>query len=161
MAIVHLALPRIVAAAAVAWAGLLVLAPMAPAALAAMTYAAAALVCHQRAERSFHLWGAQLPVCGRCMGIYAGAALVAAAGLAGLWRPRPWLSRAWTRTVVLAGAMPTVVTVAIEWGGLGAVSNTARAAAGLVLGVAAAAVVMAELNWVARNAAVPLARTRS
>ena len=37
-------------------------------------YAIGSLICHQLPERSFHLWGAQLPVCARCTGIYAGAA---------------------------------------------------------------------------------------
>jgi uncharacterized membrane protein len=32
-------------------------------------------VCHQRPERSFMLFGAQVAVCVRCVGIYAGAAL--------------------------------------------------------------------------------------
>ena len=40
-------------------------------------YAASSLICHQRPERSFYLLGAQLPVCARCMGIYAGAAVAA------------------------------------------------------------------------------------
>jgi hypothetical protein len=70
-------------------------------------------------------------------------------------------SRNWTRGILLAGATPTLVTLAIEWGGLAAVSNAARAGAGLALGIASAVVVMAELNWVVRHAAVPLAHTRS
>lgn len=32
-------------------------------------------VCHQRPERSFILFGGQVAVCVRCLGIYAGAAL--------------------------------------------------------------------------------------
>ena len=39
---------------------------------AAAVYAAGSLVCHQRPERSFHLAGAQLPVCARCLGLYVG-----------------------------------------------------------------------------------------
>src|SRR5262245_19064114 len=42
------------------------------------TYAIGSLVCHQRPERSFHLFGTQMPVCARCVGIYAGAAAAAA-----------------------------------------------------------------------------------
>lgn len=38
-------------------------------------YAAFAAVCHQRAERSFHIDGLPLAVCARCAGIYAGFAL--------------------------------------------------------------------------------------
>ena len=45
-------------------------------------YLVASAVCHQRADRSFHPWGVQLPVCGRCAGLYAGALLgVCAAGI--------------------------------------------------------------------------------
>ncbi|MGB9835747.1 MAG: DUF2085 domain-containing protein [Candidatus Saccharicenans sp.] len=29
-------------------------------------------LCHQKAERSYHLFGQQLSVCSRCLGIYAG-----------------------------------------------------------------------------------------
>ena len=28
--------------------------------------------CHQRPERSFHIWGKQLPLCARCTGIVLG-----------------------------------------------------------------------------------------
>src|SRR5512138_1764887 len=38
-----------------------------------LTYRLGAVVCHQRPERSFHAWGVQLPVCGRCLGLYASA----------------------------------------------------------------------------------------
>lgn len=38
-------------------------------------------VCHQLPERSFHLGGAQLPLCARCSGTFLGALL----GLATLW----------------------------------------------------------------------------
>jgi uncharacterized membrane protein len=34
-----------------------------------------ALVCHQRPERSFWLFGTEVGVCARCLGIYLGAAL--------------------------------------------------------------------------------------
>lgn len=39
-----------------------------------VVYLAGRVLCHQRAERSFHAWGVQLPVCGRCVGLYTGAA---------------------------------------------------------------------------------------
>src|SRR5688500_5253677 len=56
--------------------------------LSAAMYAAGALVCHQRPERSFYIEDAQLPVCARCFGLYAGALLgvvawAVAAGLRG------------------------------------------------------------------------------
>lgn len=31
-------------------------------------------LCHQRASRSFFIWGHQLAVCARCMGVYSGLA---------------------------------------------------------------------------------------
>ena len=34
-----------------------------------------AIVCHQRPERSFFLFGSTVAVCSRCLGIYLGAAL--------------------------------------------------------------------------------------
>jgi uncharacterized membrane protein len=33
------------------------------------------LVCHQRPDRSFYLFGAPIAVCARCLGIYLGAAI--------------------------------------------------------------------------------------
>jgi uncharacterized membrane protein len=36
---------------------------------------AGSLWCHQRAERSPHLWGVQMPVCWRCGGILVGASV--------------------------------------------------------------------------------------
>jgi len=30
------------------------------------------LICHQKPERSYFIWGYQLPVCVRCLGIYTG-----------------------------------------------------------------------------------------
>jgi len=46
-----------------------------PKVAASAVYVAGAVVCHQKPERSFHLAGQPLPVCARCTGIYAGAAL--------------------------------------------------------------------------------------
>ncbi len=40
--------------------------------LSALIYAAFAPTCHQLPGRSFYLCGFPLPVCGRCLGIYAG-----------------------------------------------------------------------------------------
>jgi uncharacterized membrane protein len=100
------------------------------------------VICHQIAERSFHLDGAQLPVCARCLGIYAGAAMGALAASAGgasrrvLPAPRLFLF------IALAAALPTAFTVTLEWAGFWAPSNAARALAGVPLGLAAAAIAM-------------------
>src|SRR5258706_2054179 len=42
---------------------------------AVAAYSVGHLICHQLPVRYFHLWGAALPVCARCSGIYAGPAL--------------------------------------------------------------------------------------
>jgi uncharacterized membrane protein len=106
---------------------------------AASVYATGALVCHQRPDRSFHLAGRALPVCARCTGVYAGAALAspiallaAAASLAG--------SRA--RAIALAAALPTIVTWSLEYAGVAGFSNAARFAAALPLGFAVAWLVL-------------------
>src|SRR5688572_17408563 len=70
-------------AIATLWVGALVAAPSAAAqttnpvatSLAAAVYLAGSNVCHQRAERSFHLDGVRMPVCARCTGLYLGGAL--------------------------------------------------------------------------------------
>ena len=132
-------MPVLIAAAAAAWLALLVLAPAAPAGLAAVLYAVGSQICHQRPERSFHLLGAQLPVCARCLGIYAGAVAGCAVALSA--RVRRHVSLAAPRTLLVAGAIPTALTLAAEWSGAWSGSNTVRAAAGIPLGVAVALVV--------------------
>src|SRR4051812_13308281 len=70
--------------ASVVWAVLLVAAPYAASrghatvlstALIAGVYGIGSLICHQLPERSYALWHAQMPVCARCTGIYAGAVI--------------------------------------------------------------------------------------
>jgi uncharacterized membrane protein len=87
-------------------------------------------------ERSFHLAGAQLPVCARCVGIYAGFAV-------GLLLPFSRLRE--VRTIVAVGALPTVVTVMAEWAGLWQTSNVVRAIAGAALGIALGLVISGAL----------------
>jgi uncharacterized membrane protein len=134
------------ALAALAWVALLLLAPVAHSSIATLTYAIGAVVCHQIPERSFHLAGAQLPVCARCIGIYAGAAAAAsihalAILVADSARWRTLTPRA-ARGVFLVSALPTIVTVALEWAGLWRGSNIVRAIAGGVVGIGGALVVM-------------------
>ena len=119
----------------IAWVTLVVTAPQLPSSLAALIYAFGSLVCHQRPERSFHLAGAQLPVCARCLGIYAGVAL----GL--LARSRRIL--VFGPVIAIIGvALPTVATLVVEWTGLWNPGNPIRAAAGTLLGAGVAAVVV-------------------
>jgi uncharacterized membrane protein len=129
----------VLALAAATWVALLMLGPVLPVPVAGVLYALASHICHQLPERSFHLLSSQLPVCARCLGIYAGAA----AGL--LLTVHPWLrhrvSRMSPRTMLCAGAVPTLITVVMEWGGVWSGGNSVRAAAGATLGLAVAFVV--------------------
>lgn len=120
---------------AVCWVAVLLATPLLPAAPAAFMYVLGSRICHQIAERSFHLDAAQLPVCARCFGIYAGFA----AGV--LFAP----ARVRARPVLLVSAVPTLVTVLAEWVGVWQTSNVVRAIAGAPLGIAVGTVVMAAL----------------
>ena len=100
-------------------------------------YAVGAVVCHQQPSRSFRLWDAQLPVCARCAGLYAGApgGLLLALLLLPLRAARGAMRRSSTATcagLLIAAAVPTVLTVAVE------VPNAVRAASALPLGLAVA-----------------------
>jgi uncharacterized membrane protein len=125
----------------ISWLALIVAAPILPIPIAGVLYAIGSDICHQRPDRSFHLFMAQLPVCARCAGIYAGAALGASA--AALSAPfREFARRSSARAILFLGAVPTGLTLAFEWTGLWTGSNAARAVAGLPLGVVVALVVV-------------------
>ena len=100
----------------------------------AVVYGIGSLICHQLPERSFYFGGAQLPVCARCTGLYAGAAIAAVAAAAiptgslrrGVWdHAREWLAIA---------AAPTAATLAYEWISGVMPGHSIRAAAGVPLG---------------------------
>src|SRR5262245_18580360 len=139
-------------AATVAWALLLPIAAFAasrPAEssfthmAAAAPYAIGAVVCHQRPARSFALWSRQLPVCARCTGIYAGAALAARRASAILTEWRTAFRSA--RTVLIVAALPTFVTLVYEWS-VAVPPNAVRAIAGVPLGAAVALIILAALD---------------
>jgi uncharacterized membrane protein len=125
----------VLALGACVWVVGLVLAPR-------LLFPAGRFICHQRPERSFFVNGTQMPVCARCTGLYAGAALAAplalilAAPLAGV-RARYFLALA---------AFPTALTWALEFAGLVPFSNAARFVAALPLGFAAAWLVLGALS---------------
>ena len=140
-------------ALALCWNAAVIAAPAAfPPRLAAATYAAGALVCHQRSDRSFHLHGAQLPVCARCAGLYAGA-------LVGIWawatcsgwgrvmhaRVRRWLVPARVRRALMLAALPTLVNLGLAWAGIAEGGNLLRGAAAVPLGAAIGALIAAVL----------------
>lgn len=63
------------------WLGIIFLCPYLyslphfPKALILLIYMIFKLICHQKPERSYFIFGAQLPVCARCLGIYVGLLL--------------------------------------------------------------------------------------
>ena len=130
------------AAAAVTWFALVVLAPGLPPLLAAVVYAAGSLVCHQLPDRSFHWHDAQLAVCARCTGLYLGAcSTVGLAALPPSTYARWTASRAQVGWLLALAALPTILTVVAEWAGLWSPSSIVRAGTGVALGVAGALVV--------------------
>jgi uncharacterized membrane protein len=130
--------------AAVAWFALVATAPRLPAALAAAVYTIGAFICHQRPERSFHWDGAQLAVCARCTGIYLGACAALLVALVPPDRYARHISDArFVRGLLIAAALPTALTVGVEWVGWWFPSSGVRAAAGIPLGAAGAFVVTA------------------
>jgi uncharacterized membrane protein len=109
-------------------------------------FAIGSAICHQRPERSFFWAGHQFPVCARCTGLYLSAAI----GLMG-WlavkikdrnRPRPIDPRA-ARAVLIAAAVPTVISLATAALGIWDGSNITRAALALPLGGVAGVIVAA------------------
>jgi uncharacterized membrane protein len=134
---------RGLAAAAILWPALLTtgaalrLADTTPA-LAAAIYVAAATVCHQKPDRSFHTHDVKWPVCGRCAGLYLAAPIgaVAALALRGQFRRRRDL------TALALAASPTAVTFFAEHAGVLDVSTLVRFVAALPLGAALAWVIV-------------------
>jgi uncharacterized membrane protein len=125
-------LAGILTGAAVLWVSALLFVPLRTESLPtlkAIVYGAGALVCHQRPERSFHVHASQLPVCARCTGLYLAGALGALAGWLGVATPRRG-----SRAFLFAAAIPTLITLAVEWSRLGAPGNVVRAMAALPLG---------------------------
>ena len=123
------ALRRAFAGAATAWSAGIMLATVVASrpqsqvssagyAFALAMYAAGSLICHQRPERSFHLLGAQMPVCARCAGIYAGAAVAAIVLWLRTLRRLASTCRGCTRAaavrVLLIAALPAAGTLAVR-----------------------------------------------
>lgn len=132
---------------AILWTFLLVASPVAisrPALSvpAAAVYAVSSRICHQRPERSFHLGGTQMPVCGRCFGLYLSAAL----GAVFAWSGRR-IRDDRTRHVLALAAVPTGITWSLEAAGLAGFTNLTRAAAALPLGLVAGWVLVQMLRY--------------
>ena len=131
------------------WLTLLVVAPAAfgsshrVAVLAAgATYVAGSLVCHQQEHRSFVITGRPMPVCARCTGLYASALF---GGVVALGAARRRLgSRA--RWVLMALAVPTIVSWSTDYVGITHTTNLTRALLALPFGAAAGWIVTALLR---------------
>lgn len=160
------ALLAFLVAVAVGWAAALFVAPSIRAAadgpaasrLAAMTYVAGAVVCHQRPERSFHIAGAQLPVCARCTALYVAGAIglivwVLARRNLRTQNPRTSepsnLRTLFTRALIVSSA-PVAISLATGAIGLWDPPNALRAGIsaplGLALGAVLAAVTLEDLR---------------
>jgi hypothetical protein len=139
------------ASIALLWCAALVTAPLWDrASVSAIVYAAGSLICHQQADRSFHVAGHQLPVCARCFGLYAGSlagvllwAAVAGSGRGPARRVRAWLTSPRMRAALAVAAAPTVATVAAAWTGIWDAGNAMRGALAVPLGAAIGALVAA------------------
>jgi uncharacterized membrane protein len=117
------------------------------------TYLVGSLLCHQRPERSFFLWGSQMPVCARCLGIYAGAA-IAAIALPFVARLKPSRLRSpareagtprSARMILIVSIVPAAATLLYEWTTGDMPANWIRALSGLPIGVVVA--------WIVQSAA--------
>lgn len=141
----------LVALASVAWVAVILAAPLLPGAIGGPVYMFGAMVCHQIAERSFQVDGAQLPVCARCLGIYAGVAagalLYVGRAISGPPREADRVRATREKATLLIAALPTILTVVLEWAGLWSPSNVTRAIAGAPLGAAVAFVTMRALHY--------------
>jgi uncharacterized membrane protein len=147
MALSLRALQRAVSAGAVTWSLALPLATLAASAAhpapgvylaALLVYLAGSIVCHQLPQRSFALWGSQMPVCARCSGIYAGAAATVIV-LAVLGR-RARAPESPLRTLAV-GVLPSAATLVYEWSTGHAPANWIRCLAGVPIGAVVAWIV--------------------
>jgi uncharacterized membrane protein len=107
--------------------------------LTASVYLTAGRVCHQRPERSFWTAGAPWPVCGRCSGLYLSAPIGAIAAIATRRRRARMPAIGW----LIAAAIPTAVSLGLQWTGLVQGSSLGRALLALPLGFASAFFVVA------------------
>ena len=112
----------------------------------AIIFAIGGLICHQRPERSF-FWGAhQFPVCARCTGLYLSAALGLAAWAVIKLTDRDHhraIDPRVARTIFIAAAMPTALSLASGAIGLWDGSNVSRALLAIPLGLTAGGIVAA------------------
>ena len=100
-----------------------------------------ALVCHQRPERSFSLFGSSVAVCSRCLGIYLGAVL----GL--LFRTSRTIALRW----LIAAAALNLLDAASELVGMHGNWLGVRLVLGLTLGVSGAMMISSSMRPVSNQ----------
>jgi uncharacterized membrane protein len=113
--------------------------------VAVFAYAAGSVVCHQLPERSFY-WGQwKFPVCSRCTGLYVSAAIgLAAWAVIRKRRGNPIrIERRLAIAILVAAALPTLVSVATAALGVWDATNAGRALLAVPLGAAAGVVAAA------------------
>jgi uncharacterized membrane protein len=108
-------------------------------------YLLSARICHQKDARSFHFGAIPLPVCARCTGLYLAAPVGVVLAFARRGRPRLTPERRAMRFAVVMAAIPTALTLVIEWSGVAPVTNLLRVLAALPLGATVGFLVMAAM----------------
>lgn len=92
-------------------------------------------VCHQNSVRSMMFSGVQLPVCGRCLGIYSGlSSSLIFLGIM-LFHKKLALSTEMVRFLIVGVSLFLLLEVLLEMLGLIHVSNEFRFATGLIFGI--------------------------
>ena len=89
------------------------------------------LMCHGKVERCLELFDAPMPICARCVGIYAGMLL----GILAFWAI-PLLREKVMRMVALVCVAPLAIDGLTQLSGLRESTNELRIATGVVAGLA-------------------------
>lgn len=89
------------------------------------------IMCHGRPERSLAIAGVTMPICARCVGIYAGL-LVGLAAFVVI----PYLRERIVRPFALAAVVPLAIDGLTQLAGLRESTNELRIVTGLVAGLA-------------------------
>lgn len=89
------------------------------------------IMCHGRPERSLAIADVAMPICARCVGIYAGLLV----GLAAFWLI-PYLRERVVRPFALAAVIPLAVDGLTQLAGLRESTNELRIATGIIAGLA-------------------------
>ncbi len=89
------------------------------------------LMCHGKVERCLTLFGARMPICARCVGIYAGMLL----GILAFWAV-PLLREKVMRGVAFAATVPLALDGLTQLAGLRESTNELRIATGVIAGLA-------------------------